>query len=428
MIIESLAPLAVDIDSLVLLPGNPRKGDVEAVAASLGRFGQRKPIVVRASDRVVIAGNHTWQAAKSLGWDEIAAVLVDDDTATSEAFALADNRTAELGGYDEALLLELIRSVGEMDASLLLDTGWDADAVQALVDRVDPGLPDLPPPDDAPEPPVEPFTKPGDVWVLGGHRVVCGDSTSADDWGRLNLTGRVLTFTSPPYGVGVNARLRDHYVPGATDRKSLYEAHDDDPDGWPQLMRDWTSMALAHSECVIANVQMLANNKRALVAWMAEFSTHLVDVAVWDKGHGAPQMQSNVLNNAWEFMFILGKDGASRSITMAEFHGTEPNIVRTAIGASGNEFAKVHGATMPSEVAMWGITVIGKNCDVVVDPFGGTGTTLMAAHAANKRAAIIELDPKYVDVICRRWQEHTGALPVLEATGKTHDFTEGTDG
>ena len=110
MIIPSLAPLAAEIDSVYPLPGNPRKGDVEAVAASLGRFGQRKPIVVRASDRTIIAGNHTWMAAKSLGWTEIAISVVDDDEATAQAFALADNRTAELGSYDEALLLDLIRS------------------------------------------------------------------------------------------------------------------------------------------------------------------------------------------------------------------------------------------------------------------------------------------------------------------------------
>jgi len=151
-IAEDLAPLVVPIDTLRQLPGNPRRGDVDAVAASLQRFGQRKPIVVDA-DGVIIAGNHTWAAAKALGWDEIAVVRVGDDQATAQAFALADNRTAELGGYDEAALLDLIRSVAEVDADLLADTGWDDASVQDLVDRIDPGLPDTPPDDDAPTPP-----------------------------------------------------------------------------------------------------------------------------------------------------------------------------------------------------------------------------------------------------------------------------------
>jgi ParB-like chromosome segregation protein Spo0J len=97
MIIDSLKSLAVPIDSLQGLPGNPRRGDVDAVATSLSRFGQRKPIVVRRDDGTIIAGNHTWQAAKKLGWSEIAVAYVGDDDVTAQAYALADNRTAELG-------------------------------------------------------------------------------------------------------------------------------------------------------------------------------------------------------------------------------------------------------------------------------------------------------------------------------------------
>lgn len=102
MIVPALESLQVPIDDVHQLPGNPRRGDVDAVAASLQRFGQRKPIVARA-DGTITAGNHTWQAAKQLGWDSIAVVRIDDDDATASAFALADNRTAELGSYDDAL-------------------------------------------------------------------------------------------------------------------------------------------------------------------------------------------------------------------------------------------------------------------------------------------------------------------------------------
>lgn len=188
-IIEPLAPLAVDLDSLATLEGNPRRGDVDAVARSLARFGQRKPIVVRASDRQIIAGNHTWQAARQLGWTKIAAVLVDDDTATSQAFALADNRTAELGSYDDALLLELIQSVGNVDPALLADAGWDQAAIDALAGIVEPELPETPPDDVAPEPPAAPISQPGDVWVLGEHRLICGDSTNPATYGTLLADG-----------------------------------------------------------------------------------------------------------------------------------------------------------------------------------------------------------------------------------------------
>lgn len=210
MINADLLGLAQPVNSISVLPGNPRRGDVEAVAKSLARFGQRKPIVARASDRVVIAGNHTLQAAISLGWEDIAVSFVNENEEESLAFALADNRTAELGSYDEGLLLDLIRSVGEFDPSLLLDTGWSPEAVADLVDRIDPGLPDVPPPDDAPEPPDEPFSKPGDVWVLGGHRVVCGDSTDVTVYDALLAEAKVdCVWTDPPYGVDYVGKTKD---------------------------------------------------------------------------------------------------------------------------------------------------------------------------------------------------------------------------
>ena len=136
MIIESLKSLAVSIDSLHGLEGNPRKGDVDAVAASLARFGQRKPIVARRDDGTIIAGNHTWQAAKKLGWQEIAVAFVGDDDVTAQAYALADNRTAELGSYDEELLLQMIQEIQKIDEALLADTGWAQKDFEQLVEKL----------------------------------------------------------------------------------------------------------------------------------------------------------------------------------------------------------------------------------------------------------------------------------------------------
>lgn len=135
MILPDLAGLAADIATLSLLPGNPRVGDVDAVAASLSAFGQRKPIVAKR-DGTVVAGNHTLQAAQQLGWSEIAVVWVDDDDTTAKAFALADNRTAELGGYDDAALEAMVRDVLEFDAELLADIGWAGEELEALLDIV----------------------------------------------------------------------------------------------------------------------------------------------------------------------------------------------------------------------------------------------------------------------------------------------------
>jgi ParB-like chromosome segregation protein Spo0J len=193
---------SVAISSLEAYPTNPRRGDIEAVKRSLDAFGQRKPIVVRRSDNVVIAGNHTLQAAQALGWDEIAVVWVDDDDVTSKAFALADNRTAELGDYDEEALADLINDVGSLNPGLLESSGWDDKAVQELLDRVE----QVELPSDVDEVPedVPAVSKLGDTWLLGKHRVMCGDSTNQSSVLTLiNNQSINGVFTDPPYGINI---------------------------------------------------------------------------------------------------------------------------------------------------------------------------------------------------------------------------------
>jgi hypothetical protein len=132
MIAEALQPLAVPVDQLTPFPNNPRKGDVSAIARSLETFGQRKPIVA-TTDGTVVAGNHTLAAAQQLGWPEIAVVWVTDDNTMAEAYALADNRTAELGHYDPVALARLIRSVQEADSSLMEAISYDAADLDDLI-------------------------------------------------------------------------------------------------------------------------------------------------------------------------------------------------------------------------------------------------------------------------------------------------------
>lgn len=133
---ESLWPIVVPIDGIRTLGGNPRRGDVEAIMRSLATFKQRKPIVVRTSTNEVIAGNHTFMAAQKLGWSHIAVVWVDDDDTTAQAFALADNRTAELGDYDSEALASMIADVQREDAKLLEATSYTDADLQALLDEI----------------------------------------------------------------------------------------------------------------------------------------------------------------------------------------------------------------------------------------------------------------------------------------------------
>ena len=132
-IVEQLRGLCVPVEELRTLTGNARQGDVEAVMRSLDRFGQRKPIVAQVGSNEIIAGNHTFAAAKRLGWTEIAVVWVEDDDTTAKAFALADNRTSELGGYDNDLLAKMIQEVMDEDTDLLLAASYTEEDLASLL-------------------------------------------------------------------------------------------------------------------------------------------------------------------------------------------------------------------------------------------------------------------------------------------------------
>lgn len=415
MINPDLLGLAHPVSSLSTLPGNPRRGDVEAVAASLKRFGQRKPIVARASDRVVIAGNHTLQAAISLGWESVAVSFVDENEEESLAFALADNRTAELGDYDDGLLLDLIRSVGDFDPELLLDTGWSPEAVAELVDRIDPGLPDVPPSDDAPEPPVEPFSKPGDVWILGGHRVVCGDSTDVTAYDALLGEAKVdCVWTDPPYGV--------EYV-GKT--KDALTIKNDGTAGLSDLLAaSFNSISLVGKEGASVYVAHAEKERLAFTQAFVDAGWRLHQVLIWDKGTMALG-HSDYHYRHEPILFGYTPGGGRRGRGGAGWYGD--NSQTSVFNVPKPSANREHPTMKPIELIVQCLNNSAPRGGLVLDPFGGSGSTLMACEYTGRKARLIELDPRYVDVICRRWQEHTGAKPVLESTGAPHDFTGGSN-
>ena len=344
--------------------------------------------------------------------DEPIPVLVLDvnDSETDKLLATIDPLAA-MADADAAKLDALLREVqtgSEALAGMLEELAEDAGCLSAQPGEVVE--------DEVPEPPVVPITKPGDLWLLGRHRVLCGDSTKAEDVARLMAGAKAdLCFTSPPYGAGNVAKLRDHYVRGAEQRESFYDQHDDDPKSWPSLMAGWYDTLRPVSECVVCNVQMLADNKRALFSWLAERVSELCDVIVWDKVNAAPQMQANVLSNAFEFCFVFGGN-ASRAIPFADFHGTLSNILRLDPRGK-NDQADKHRAVFPIGLPSWFIQTLCKEAKSVVDPFCGTGTTLIAAEQLNRTCYGMEISPQYCDVIVKRWENLTGQKATLEQKG-----------
>ena len=220
---QTLAALTVPIDGLKHYGKNPRKGDVAAIAESLTHNGQYKPIVVRTETMEVLAGNHTLKAARELGWDQIAVTFVDVTDDQAARIVLVDNRTNDLAGYDEAALAEILQGLPD-----LAGTGFDVDAVDALVHGLEQEPADAPDSaDELPEQP-SPIAKLGDVFDLGDHRVICGDATDPKVLAKL-MGDEVAAamWTDPPYGVEYEGKTADALTiqnDGAGDLEPLLDA------------------------------------------------------------------------------------------------------------------------------------------------------------------------------------------------------------
>lgn len=159
-----------------------------------------------------------------------------------------------------------------------------------------------------------------------------------------------------------------------------------------------------NAEYNFVNIEMLANNKRALIDILHDNRDRLADVIIWDKERSQPELAENVLNSEWEFVFVFSNQG-TRRIGANRFHGTLRNIIHIP-NASGNEFAGVHNATFPMEFASYFVENFSN--DTVMDLFGGTGTTMIACEQLNRTCYMIEIDPAYCDVIVDRWEKFTG--------------------
>lgn len=391
MIIESLRSLAVPIDSLRGLPGNPRRGDVDAVASSLSRFGQRKPIVVRKDDGTIIAGNHTWQAAKKLGWSEIAVAYVGDDDVTAQAYALADNRTAELGDYDDELLKQLIESVGQIDSDLLHDTGWSDDAVKELLEKIESELPKVIDEDEVPEPPVEAKTKLGDLYHLGRHRLLCGDSTDEGTVARLMDGAKAdMVFTDPPYGVAYTGGLQ--FKDGNVEKNNREMIKNDDVDIYEDVFKILSKFS--NGPCYV----WFADTKASSLYVAAEEYGDIHALIIWVKNGGYGALNANYKQKHEPCIYWKPKGKT------LNFIGSTTETTIWEINKDGRN--DLHPTQKP--IALPSKAIQNHNAKTVLDLFGGSGSTLIAAEQTNRTCYMMELDPKYCDVIVQRWENLTG--------------------
>lgn len=371
------------IKNLTLDPKNARKHDqknLDAIKASLEKFGQRKPIVVTA-DGVVLAGNGTVTAAKALGWKEVAVAVApadwDDDTA--KAYALADNRSAELAEWDNSILASQL---------IELDTaGWDIgelgfDVPEQPVELGEDVVPDELPDDYVPRAAL------GDVWQLGRHRLMCGDSTSIDAVDKLTEGQSIdMVFTDPPYGISHSGKG----ITAPTKRGNIV-----DGGNFGEIMGDG-DVEVAKDSFVLSST--LYPNAR-LIFWGANYYPSVLPDGhgwlVWDK-----ERVGDIFSGA-ELAFING--GVRLDVFRHMWHG----IAKASEGGQ----SRIHPTQKPIALAAYCFERYG-NPTTVLDLFGGSGSTLIACEQTNRTCYMMELDPKYVDTIIKRWETLTGQTATL---------------
>lgn len=393
------------VAELVCDPANVRKHgekNLEAIKASLTRFGQQKPIVIDSSG-VVRAGNGTLAAAKALGWAEIDCVVSDLSGAEASAYAIADNRTAELAEWDEAVLTATLQSLEAEDPSLLLDAGYDPKELAKLVAQNAPEVVE----DEVPEPPADPITKPGDLWLLGDHRLLCGDSTKAEDVARV-MDGQkaALCFTSPPYN-SMNGGYKTDYN---GKRKDFYKSDVD-----ARTEAEW----VAFCDSVLTNVRGALLDEEAPVIWNVMYTANcragygmsmfsgghgltVKETICWDKGMGFPTASKGILSRNWELVFVLSAGPKYRSTQGVH----EVRWAKWDIPRPQKQHAD-HHATFPVELAGRALGDYSTG-GIVYDPFLGSGTTLIAAEQLGRKCYGLEIDPAYCDVVVARWEKLTG--------------------
>lgn len=382
---------------------------VAQIAASIKEFGWTNPILVDGENGI-IAGHGRLMAARKLGKSEVPVIELKGMTeAQKRAYVIADNQLAMNAGWDTSLLsLELtdLQDVG-FDLDLL---GFDPKELAKLLEPEEvEGLTDE---DAVPPLPPEPKTRLGDIYQLGKHRLMCGDSTSIDAVEKL-MDGKQVDFlfTSPPYNAGDSEKLSGNTH--TTDNKYATYQDDKSQNDYLDFLRGFTNAWMWVSKCMAINIQQLAGNKIAFIEYLNFYKNHLIDIAIWDKKHGAPQMAKNVMSNRFEYIIFLAQtENPSRAIPTADFQGTIQNVYEGQPNRN-NEFSKVHAATFPVDFPEWAIKSFTKNRAIIADAFGGTGTTMIACEKLGRQARLMELDPKYCDVIVKRWEDFTGKKAVL---------------
>ena len=379
---------------------------IDQLVASMREWGWTNPVLVDEAGGI-IAGHGRVMAARKLGLTEVPVIVADGwSEAQKRAYVIADNKLAENAGWDEELLSLELSELQELGFDLDI-TGFSDDELEALLAGEETTTEGNTDEDAAPEVPEAPVSKPGDVWLLGGHRVMCGDSTSTESVDLLMQGSKAdMVFTDPPYalfgnstgigGVADDKMIRPFFRSILTECKTRVKRY-----GHVYVCCDWHSAFVIES--ISREVDLTAKN-----------------LIVWDKGSGGV---GNMYQHCYELVWFFGN--TPKQTTTTKTGGSceriiqgVPNIWRFP---RVNPSERQHNAAKPVDMICVPIEASSDKGEIVLDLFGGSGSTLIACEKSDRLARLMEMEPKYCDVIVKRWQDYTGRQAVLESTGQTFD-------
>ncbi len=380
---------------------------VAQIAASMKEWGWTNPVLVDETG-MIIAGHGRILAAQKLGYDEAPVMEAEGwSDAQKRAYVIADNKLALNADWDNELLANELAGLDDYDFDLSL-IGFDEDELATLLNDPTEGETD---PDDIPDAPEEPVSVLGDIWLLGGHRIVCGDSTSADDVAKcLNGVEPHLMVTDPPYGVEYDANWRNGHGEFGKEIVATGKVENDDRADWTETWAlfpgdvAYVWHGALHSSEVAKNLTECGLSIRSQIIWvkpsaaMSRGDYHWRHEPMWyavrNKGHWAGDRKQNTV---WEF----------------------PGINPAGGGGKGNDKKVGHSTQKPVECMKRPIENNSSPGQAIYEPFSGSGTTIIAAEMTGRKCHAIELNPAYVDVAVKRWQEFTGKEAMLESTGQS---------
>lgn len=374
----------VAIDLLKHHPRNANHGDVEAIKKSLAVNGWYGSVVVNTATKHILAGNHRVMAAKALGWETVPVQWVDVTPEEELRILVVDNRTTRIGQDDTTKITDILAELSNTPIGLD-GTGYSTDDLDALIDSLTGiGEPEelLTDPDEVPEE-VETRCKPGDLWILGNHRLLCGDSTKAEDVERLMDGAKAdMMFTDPPYNIDYQ---------GVKDKREKIK-NDKMPDS--DFVSFLASSLVKHEVMyVCCSWQYSHLFKEA----MCKIDCQPKAMIVWDKVN--PAQHLDLYYKQHELIFYCGPYGGNKTI-------------RGDVWQLKRQRNTVHPTMKPVELVSMAINDH-PHMASVYDPFMGSGTTIIACEETNRKAYGLELDPHYCDVIIQRWENATGKKAVL---------------